>query len=146
MTPANHRPELQILESQECRSLLEHAPIGRLAIVSDGRPLIFPVNYIVDGESIVFRTADGSKLDAALRGEAAAMQVDSLDHGARTGESVLVVGHLHEVTNEDELLRIESLGVQPWASGHKPHVARLDIEKITGRSIMRTSRSEFFIG
>jgi nitroimidazol reductase NimA-like FMN-containing flavoprotein (pyridoxamine 5'-phosphate oxidase superfamily) len=41
-----------------------HAYVGRVGFVVDGRPLILPVNYLADDDSIVFCTAPGTKLSA----------------------------------------------------------------------------------
>jgi nitroimidazol reductase NimA-like FMN-containing flavoprotein (pyridoxamine 5'-phosphate oxidase superfamily) len=44
---------------------LQTAPVGRLAFVNAGEPVVFPVNQAVDGVDIVFRTLWGSKLQVA---------------------------------------------------------------------------------
>ena len=56
------RTGLEVIAPDECRRLLGGDVVGRLAIVDGGSPAIFPVNYALDGEAIVFRTAPGTKL------------------------------------------------------------------------------------
>ena len=47
-----------VLEESRCWDLLASQEVGRLATAVQGFPEIFPVNFVVDGESIVFRTAE----------------------------------------------------------------------------------------
>ena len=53
-----------ILEPPECWTLLRHTEVGRLAVTMGTSPDIFPVNFAVDRGSVVFRTAEGTKLAA----------------------------------------------------------------------------------
>ena len=71
--------------------------MGRVGISVHGTPLVFPVNYVLDGEAIVFRTGAGSKLAAAERGPVC-FEVDGVDREHHSGWSVLVGGRLEEVT------------------------------------------------
>ena len=52
----------EVLGEPACWELLEGASVGRLAVDVAGQPDIFPVNFVVDRGSIVFRTAAGTKL------------------------------------------------------------------------------------
>ncbi|HEX6419474.1 MAG TPA: pyridoxamine 5'-phosphate oxidase family protein [Acidimicrobiales bacterium] len=130
------RTGLEIIEPDECRRLLATDDVGRLAIVDGGTPLVFPVNYALDGEAVVFRTAPGTKLAAGPRG-AVSFEVDAIDRTTRTGWSVLVVGHLEEVDRFDAatLERVRTLPVEPWSGGDTPHWMRLVPKRVTGRRI-----------
>ena len=66
------RTGVTILESDESWSLLRSAEVGRLAVSNLDHPDIFPVNYVVDHGTVVFRTAEGTKLAAAVLGTAVA--------------------------------------------------------------------------
>lgn len=57
---------------------------GRLAVVVGGRPLVFPVNFALDGESIVLRTDTGTKLYGARKG-LVAFECDGIDGMYHTG-------------------------------------------------------------
>ena len=46
----------------ECRDLLTTQDVGRVAVCTPQGPQILPVNYTVDGASVVFRTAPYSQL------------------------------------------------------------------------------------
>ena len=58
----------EILETNTCWELLRANEVGRLAVSITDHPDIFPVNYVVDRGSVVFRTAEGTKLAAAVLG------------------------------------------------------------------------------
>ena len=55
----SHTQPADNLTFDQCWELLEDDTVGRLALVVDGHPEIFPVNYVVHRRSIVFRTAGG---------------------------------------------------------------------------------------
>jgi nitroimidazol reductase NimA-like FMN-containing flavoprotein (pyridoxamine 5'-phosphate oxidase superfamily) len=129
------RTGIEWIERDECLALLAADEIGRLAVTAGGTPLIFPVNYVLDGSAIVFRSAAGFKLNGS-RGKAC-FEIDGFDHGTRRGWSVVAVGRLEEVTRHDgrEHSRIASLDVDPWAGGEKEHWLRLVPDRITGRRV-----------
>ncbi|HET6949342.1 MAG TPA: pyridoxamine 5'-phosphate oxidase family protein [Acidimicrobiales bacterium] len=130
------RTGLEIIDPDECRRLLATEEVGRLALDDGGTPAVFPVNYLLDGAAVVFRTAPGTKLAAGPR-RRVAFEIDQFDREARTGWSVVVVGRLHEVTEFDPatLRRVSALPIEPWAGGDKPHWMRLVPERISGRRI-----------
>ena len=53
---------LRVLDRDQCLRLLAEDEIGRLAVIAGNTPAIFPVNYALDGDTIVFRTDPGTKL------------------------------------------------------------------------------------
>lgn len=123
------------LDREECLRLLAVEDVGRLAMNQGRAPAIFPVNYALDGEAIVFRTAPGTKLTHGPR-SAVAFEIDGLDRENRSGWSVVVTGRLEEVTDEEpELLaRVHDLRIRPWATGTpKGHWMRIVPGIITGR-------------
>jgi nitroimidazol reductase NimA-like FMN-containing flavoprotein (pyridoxamine 5'-phosphate oxidase superfamily) len=135
--------ELAELERDECDRLLAATRVGRLAISpSDWRtpPVIRPVTYLFDrsSQSIVFRSARGSKFTALLLSGQAAFEIDGIDAEAEAGWSVIVQGRVDEITNAAELLRLETLGLRPWAPGEKPHWMRVHATVVTGRRISRS--------
>lgn len=130
------RTGLEIIDPDECRQLLAGDDVGRLVLVDGGTPSVFPVNYALDGEAVVFRTAPGTKLAHALSGPAA-FEIDEFDRAAHTGWSVIVTGHLEEVTafDAETFDRVTRLPVEPWSGGDKPHWLRLVPSRISGRRI-----------
>jgi nitroimidazol reductase NimA-like FMN-containing flavoprotein (pyridoxamine 5'-phosphate oxidase superfamily) len=134
MTSIEDRGGLEIIFEDECRRLLQPGGVGRIAVVDHGQPLVFPVNYAFDGPDIVFRTAPGTKLDAA-RGALVAFEIDGYDMTYRTGWSVLVQGRAEEVRDAAERSRLATLPLRPWARGSKPQWVRIRPTLITGRRI-----------
>jgi nitroimidazol reductase NimA-like FMN-containing flavoprotein (pyridoxamine 5'-phosphate oxidase superfamily) len=128
---------LERLSREECVGLLGTHEVGRLVVNDGGRPLIFPVNYAMDGDAVVFRTASGLKLWTAARSPVV-FEVDDLNRRARAGWSVIVHGLAQEVTAFDRAdlqARVYGLPVQPWAPGDKPSIVRIVPTLITGRRI-----------
>jgi len=129
-------PSMQWILRDECLELLAGDVVGRLAVVTGRAPVIFPVNYILDGSDIVFRTDPGTKLDAGPRAPAC-FEIDEVDRETHTGWSVVATGRLEEITTYDSETwkRVHALPVEPWAKGGKAHWMRLIPDRITGRRI-----------
>lgn len=123
---------VELLTEAECLALLHGEQIGRVGLSVGALPAIFPVNYrMVDGD-IVFRTGEGTKHRAALRGSVVGFEVDRIDPVTATGWSVLVVGLAREVEpagapGYDDVI--------PWAGGERAHVVRIRPEVISGRRV-----------
>ena len=47
---------MEHLPQRECWDLLASTPVGRIGVLVDSAPEIYPVNHAVDGQTIVFRT------------------------------------------------------------------------------------------
>lgn len=126
----------QELPKSECFALLAEERLGRVAVVDDQGPAIFPVNFVLDRHMVVFRTDEGTKLDTACRGSRVAFEIDGTGTVARTGWSVLVRGEAVEVTDPAELARLRRLRLDPWAPGAKAHYVRILPAVLTGRRIL----------
>lgn len=115
-------------------ALLEQHAMGRVGFVSDDSPIIVPVNYVVDGNSIVFRTDPGEKL-AEIPMRRVAFEIDN--GAAPEPWSVLVKGFGREVTDvvgaHYEALRAKPIHVQ--APGEKEHWIAIEIRELSGRRI-----------
>jgi nitroimidazol reductase NimA-like FMN-containing flavoprotein (pyridoxamine 5'-phosphate oxidase superfamily) len=133
-TKLDRRTGLVELEREECLRLLGRAPLGRLAVVAGGRPLVFPVNFTLDGDAVVLRTNEGTKLHAA-RNDPVAFECDGIDGEYHTGWSVLVLGHAEEVRDPSEVARLDRLPLLPWCAAPKPVWLRIRGPAITGRRI-----------
>jgi uncharacterized protein len=129
------RTWLEHLAPLESWRLLAASTIGRIGVVVDSAPEIYPVNYVVDGETVVFRTDLGTKLRGLERSPAVCFQVDGLDLVDHTGWSVLVKGWASVVTDPDELRAMASLPLRYWALGKKDHWVRVHSREVTGRRI-----------
>jgi uncharacterized protein len=126
---------LELLTEEECRALLCTQLIGRIAVSVGALPGIFPVNYTVVDDDIVFLTGEGLKLRAALENTVVGFEVDSLDPALDYGWSILVVGVAREVPAEEQE-RLGPVRVSPWAGGDRTHMVRIHPEMISGRRIV----------
>ena len=128
---------LDEIEADECWRLLATQPIGRVGVIVGHYPLIFPVNYAVDGKQIVFQTGAGTKLWATSRSNVT-FEVDELDLVHRSGWSVMVRGAAQEVSVERNPIlkeRAEARGAVVWAPGPRNHLVRMVADQISGRRI-----------
>lgn len=130
-------PVLTVLDTDACLRHLGDAGIGRLVFDSDHGPVALPVNYRKLDGNFVFRTGDGSILAAVRAAGTMSLEVDHLDDALGEGWSVLLTGRCTEITDAEELSRIDSLGIHPWAGGDRHHAVRFVPEETTGRSIRR---------
>lgn len=138
MGPVESRPPLEFLDRATCDRLLAEGEVGRLAVIAGGAPMIFVVNYVMDGSDVVFRSDPGTKVDLGPRARAC-FEIDSLDHEHRTGWSVVAAGRLDEITKYDgeRWERVTALPLEPWAAGPKDRWMRLVPSYVGGRRIGR---------
>lgn len=134
-SPAADRRRLRELSVDACLELLAAHHVGRVAVDDGDGPVVLPVNYVLDQGSVLFRTDEGSKLDAAMRGARVAFEIDGVDERRRIGWSVLVRGRVVEVTDGDELDRVRQLPLDPFVGGHKEHYVRVLSTNMSGRRI-----------
>lgn len=131
--------EMLELTRPECLRLLAATGVGRIvvSVTESDRPLIRPVNYVFDAssQSVLIRSAPGSKLHALLRSAKAVFEIDGIDTARRLGWSVIIGGVSEEITNAAELRRLEGLGLEPWPPGDKAHWIRVRTNTVSGRRI-----------
>jgi nitroimidazol reductase NimA-like FMN-containing flavoprotein (pyridoxamine 5'-phosphate oxidase superfamily) len=137
----DERTGLDVLDREECLRLLALHHVGRVAFVDGGRPTVLPVNYVLDGEAVVFRTDEGAKLASATREAFVAFEIDAAEGLAHTGWSVVLSGRAEEVTDRVELSRLAQLPLRPWAKGAKAHWIRIPADRLTGRRVVQFHRA-----
>ncbi len=128
----------QELSKGECFSLLARQYLGRVSFIDKYGPTVLPVNFLLDRHTVVFRTDEGAKLDAALRHGRVAFEVDDVDVSGHTGWSVLIRGEATEITGAQELARLRQLIADPWAPGARRRYVRILPAMLTGRRIARS--------
>lgn len=127
---------LEVLGRDECVELLTYGSfVGRVGLVVDGRPLILPVNYMVDRGTVVFCTAAGTKLNAIVGGADVAFEVDEHRSLRQAGWSVLVRGRAEIVTSRVDLADLRAGPLRPWAKGARANWVRIPLEEVSGRRI-----------
>jgi uncharacterized protein len=130
-------PRLVELSPTECLALMRGVSLGRVGVSVDTLPVILPVNFVLDGNGVVFRTVPGTKLDAAVAGTVVAFEVDGSDAAHEAGWSVLIRGIAREVTEPDVLARVRALPLRSWARyGDADRYVRVEAELITGRCVV----------
>ncbi len=152
-THPNHDDEpsaVEHLTPSVCWELLRGASVGRIAVVKDGVPDIFPVNHVVDHGTVVYRTSASGLLKSTLR-QQVAFEVDGVgvddpavdgpavdgadgtEGGAATAWSVVLHGEATEGHRIEELLSDAALPVASWQPGAKPRFVRITPHTVTGR-------------
>lgn len=127
--------ELTALDRHECLRLLAGSVVGRVVFTENALPAAQPVNYLLDGEEVVFRTANGSKLAAAARHAVVGFQVDDIDVEGRGGWSVLGVGQAYEICDPGRLARLRAIMPPSWVRGADLHTISIPVQVLTGRRL-----------
>ena len=126
---------VQILSDEGCWERLAQQELGRLVTHVGDVLDIFPVNYIVDGESLLFRTAEGSKLVELTVSSEVLFEVD--DHTEAEAWSVVVRGRAHPLETSAEVERADGLALKPWIPTLKYVFVRIEPDSLSGRSFHR---------
>ena len=122
------------LDESECLQLLRDAEVGRLAVqVTDGGVDIFPVNFVVDDNRILLRTAGGTKLDGLMEQPIVAFEADHFDYFAHSAWSVVVKGYAELIEDHDELFALLNVEMDTWHPERKPFFVRITPSVTTGR-------------
>lgn len=123
------------LSDHECWDLLAGEELGRL-VTHVGEVLdVFPVNYVVDGRTVVFRTAEGSKLVELTVNDEVLFEVDQ--HTEATAWSVVLRGRAQRLATEEEVEAADALPLRPWLPTLKYNYVRITPESLSGRFFRR---------
>jgi uncharacterized protein len=137
--PVPNRPgDLASLDRDECLRLLVGTSFVRVAFVTTHGPTILPVNHLLHGDALYFRTAPGSKLGTAAAGAQVAIEADGGDEPTRTGWSVLIHGKASIVNDNAIIEALHAEPFEPWAlPADQSFWVRVELEHVTGRRIVR---------
>ncbi|MFD0775057.1 helix-turn-helix domain-containing protein [Streptomonospora algeriensis] len=130
-------PENRALTAEECLALVGPGGVGRAAFTETAgtAPVVLPVNYVLDGGAVVFRTAADGIIARYAPGPMS-FQVDRLDETMSEGWSVLFTGRSRVIGDAAELAVLrEHRALRPWAGGDRETWIRLEPERITGRRV-----------
>jgi len=131
---------LETLSFDTCLRLLASVPLGRVCFIADGEVQVLPVNHMVDGQDVVFRTAYGSKLYAADGQRPVTFEADDYDERTHSGWSVVVNGRAEPVDEDAEIDRLAASGLRPWVETvERPFWVRIRPSSVTGRRTPRPS-------
>ncbi|MGI9608313.1 MAG: pyridoxamine 5'-phosphate oxidase family protein [Acidimicrobiales bacterium] len=140
MPYTDERTGLEVVTLAECVRYLESKEVARVAFAADDRIHVYPVNYVWDGEAIVFRSEVDSTVAGAL-GSEVVLEVDHLEPRERDGWSVIARGLLELVDPErtpELAARLRRLALYPWAGGEKEMWMRVLPAPLTGRRARRS--------
>lgn len=125
------------MSTRQCWDFLSRHELGRMAYHLADEVHIAPVNYAVHHDpvtgrqSLLFRTAEGSKLLGVVMNADVAFEVDELVD--EVAASVIVRGRARRL-EEDEAHRAETLPLRPWVATQKWNVVEIAVTDISGRS------------
>ena len=122
---------VSILSETECWNLVSSRTLGRLVTSVDGQPEIFPVNFVVQHRTVLFRTAEGTKLISTAINNNVLFEVD--DHNVLDGWSVIIKGVARTLRTNEEIDEAERAQLLPWTATVKQHFVRIRPMSITGR-------------
>ncbi len=126
---------LHELAETACWELIASEVVGRLAWTGGEGLTVVPVNYALDGRSILVRTTAYSAIARECDDSPVAFEVDRYDPIARTGWSVLVRAHAHVDFDDDD----GASEVDVWPSGIRSLHVRVEPDQITGRRLRGNS-------
>lgn len=139
---------MQQLSTAEAYRLLREAPVAHLGVISEGKPYVIPMSFVVDGERLLFRTKPGRKFSALEESPTVCVETSTFDEETGAWTSVLVTGTAKE--SDDQATRQKTIewlftkyaralgspldrgGLQPLTGF--PHVIEVHIEEITAFS------------
>ena len=135
-----HTDPIEMLTSDRSWELLGTQELGRLVTHVGETIDIFPVNYVVDGRSIVFRTAAGGKLSSVVVSDAVLFEVD--DHTDTDAWSVIIRGYATALESDADVQRAETAGLRPWIPTVKRVYVRIAPTSVSGRAFRRSAEPE----
>lgn len=120
------------LDREECFRRVAGQELGRVVVRRKDDMDIFPVNYVVAGESIYFRTAEGNKLFTINLNHDVLFEVDEVVDGKAW--SVVIKGNAVVVRDQHEIDRADELPLRPYAPTLKYNYVRIDPTEVSGRA------------
>jgi hypothetical protein len=135
---------VNVLSEDECWQLVNDAQVGRLAFAVAGEQEIFPVNFVVDGRALLFRTAEGTKLAGLTVSSHVAFEVDSYEPDTGEAWSVVFKGQAERLDHFPDIYAAEGVPIFPWQASPKQWIVRIVPAKVTGRrfTVVRGPRED----
>ncbi|MBB3601320.1 hypothetical protein FHT40_000953 [Mycolicibacterium sp. BK556] len=122
---------ITVLSDSECWDLLKSVALGRLVTNVAAEPEIFPVNFVTQDHTILFRTAEGTKLFGTVMNDKVLFEVD--DHNVAEGWSVVIRGTARVLTASDDIHEAERAQLLPWIATEKLRFVRITPHELSGR-------------
>jgi len=125
---------LQQLSRDECLRLMASVSIGRIIYTRQALPAVELVNFALDHGDIVMKTDGDGKLAAATRQAIVAFEADCLDVD-QVGWSVTAIGPSREVTDPEDIARLQKIDLSSWPHGAQELFIRVSPEILNGRRL-----------
>ncbi|ODR09842.1 pyridoxamine 5'-phosphate oxidase [Mycolicibacillus koreensis] len=122
---------ITVLPVGECWDLLATVSLGRLVTSVDDQLDIFPVNFAVQNRTVLFRTAEGTKLVSATINSRVLFEADN--YNPAEGWSVVVRGRAQVLRSADEIQQAQDAPLLPWTPWLKQNYVRILPTTVTGR-------------
>jgi hypothetical protein len=124
---------MELLDVQQCWSLLASVEVGRLAVAVSGDVDIFPLNFVLDDGAVVFRSAEGTKLVEVVLARRVAFEVDGYEPTHGRAWSVVVKGKAELLDRFSDIYHAQGLPLFPWNASPKERFVRIVPDTLTGR-------------
>ncbi|MCV7285384.1 pyridoxamine 5'-phosphate oxidase family protein [Mycolicibacterium wolinskyi] len=122
---------VSVLSEDESWRLLASVALGRFVTTIGTRLEIFPVNFVVQRRTVLFRTAEGTKLITAVMSDRVLFEAD--DHNIINGWSVIVRGTAELLESPEDIAAAERAQLLPWTATEKRRFVRITPKEISGR-------------
>ncbi|MGE2736662.1 pyridoxamine 5'-phosphate oxidase family protein [Mycolicibacterium vaccae] len=129
-TTTSEAPVTELTET-ESWVLLSGVTLGRLVTTVTGWTEIFPVNFVVQDKTLLFRTAEGTKLLTTVLNENVVFEAD--DHNSVEGWSVVIRGKARLLAGPTDIVKAQRAGLYPWIATSKSRFVRITPQSMTGR-------------
>lgn len=125
---------ISVLSDSVCWDLLAQSSLGRLVTTVGGHSQIFPVNFAVQRRTVLFRTAEGTKLSSTAINHEVLFEAD--DHNLAEGWSVVLRGTARSLHTDEEIDEARKAALLPWTATAKQHYVRIRPLSVTGRRFL----------
>lgn len=136
--------DTKALSVHDCWKYLQSVSIARIALINDGLPEIFPVNFVPKFGTVLFRTGPGTKLDALREGSAISLEADGFNRYGTVAWSVILKGSPEFVTQPEDIQEAIEAGLSPWQPGAKDILVRVTPTEISGRRFVISPPSKWW--
>ncbi len=133
------REGFEVLDRAECLRLLGGAAVGRIAGTSGALPVVLPLRYALDGDTVVFETGPGTTIDFVSSGAVVAFEVDNLHERGHCSWTVMVTGVARPVADSAEAERLRRL-LPDDSAGYDAQFLRISLDLVSGRRTHRAHR------
>lgn len=123
------------LSEDDAWDLLASRIVGRLATTAGGVLDIYPITYVIDNRTIVFRTGPGTKLIELTINDQVVFEIDHFDDVE--GWSVIVHGTAEQLDTMADLDQAKTLDLQSLFKTERPRYVRIHPNRVSARRFQR---------